>query len=343
MNQSTEVTGRTSAPNHPAVAPWLLILFLIVLLGGGGYLGWYFWSQSQAKKVVPVPATVGTKTYTNNEIGFKFDYPGDWTVTPIKPDLGDNALLTVEVSKTAIASNAVGDISIRIYPNLIPTLNDASQNQNLITLSDFLNKAKYPDDTLMHSHVLPETIAGKSGFTASSTNDTVKGLIYFFQLDNGKTFEIIDSAQNAQTSAIILSLKLLTSTSSASTGAPLTYTNEPYKFTLTFPATWVGYKMKPVEFSDSLKTYYINVLTTDKNFTGDSTASAGFFSPFAITVYTLDQWAKIAASEGPKDTLIAKTAKNAFGWSHANGTPPADFGAKEADIAGIIASFKTTE
>lgn len=130
------------------------------------------------------------------------------------------------------------------------------------------------------------------------------------------------------------------STSSTTTAAAdLTYTNSKYGFTLTFPATWKGYKMKEATIEGATATYYINVPSTDKSATGDSTADAGYFSPFVIGVYTLDQWAAVEAIDGPKDTLIIKNDTYAFAWSQANGVPPSDWN-KSADIKKIIASFK---
>ena len=129
------------------------------------------------------------------------------------------------------------------------------------------------------------------------------------------------------------------SASTSTTTTDQTYTNSPYGFTLTFPASWKGYKMKEANFPDSVITYYINIPTTDTSATSDETAEAGYYSPFAITVYTLDQWIQVESSDGPKDTLITKNDQYAFGWSQANGVPPADFTDSE-DIKTIIASFK---
>lgn len=130
-----------------------------------------------------------------------------------------------------------------------------------------------------------------------------------------------------------------TTTETATTSGNLTYTNDKYGFTLTFPSTWTGYKMKEATLTDSVITYYINVPTTDKTAVAGSTSDAGYYSPFAITVYTLAQWTTVENAEGPKDTLITKNTQYAFGWNQANGTPPSDW-TKGADIKTIIASFK---
>lgn len=117
------------------------------------------------------------------------------------------------------------------------------------------------------------------------------------------------------------------------------YSNDKYDFTLTFPSAWKDYKIKEAKFEGEEATYYINMPTTDSTATGDSTADTGYFSPFAISVYTLDQWNQIAGLDAPIGTLITKNDTYAFVWSHANGEPPNDW-TKENDINTIIASFK---
>ncbi len=191
-------------PKQPLVSPWLLVTFIIVLLGGGGYLGWYFWNQSQSKTTTETPVTT--------------------TTTP----------------------------------------------------------------------------------TATTTTPT----------NNSATTK-----------------------PAATTASALDYTNSTYGFTVTFPTGWEGYKMKEANIAGATMTYYINIPTKDTAATGDSTAEAGYYSPFAISVYTLAQWAAVETSEGPKDTLITKNTTYAFGWSQANGIPASDF-TKSSDIATIIASFK---
>lgn len=129
-----------------------------------------------------------------------------------------------------------------------------------------------------------------------------------------------------------------TKTTETTTTGNLTYTNDKYGFTLTFPATWKGYKFKEANIAGAIVTYYVEVPTTDKTFTGDSLQDAGYYSPFVITVMTLAQRDALNP-EGPNDQLITKNSQYAFGWSQANGTPPSDW-TKDADINTIIASFK---
>lgn len=130
-------------------------------------------------------------------------------------------------------------------------------------------------------------------------------------------------------------------TSTTQDSTDLTYTNSTYGFTLTFPASWKGYKFKEASYEGSTITYYAQIPSSDTmvNSAG-MTNDSGYYSPFAITVYTLAQWDNMQNSEGPNETLITKNDKYAFVWSQANGMPPSDIGTKLDDIKAIIASFK---
>lgn len=133
-----------------------------------------------------------------------------------------------------------------------------------------------------------------------------------------------------------------TSTPSTTPSTDLTYSNPTYGFTMTFPATWKGYKFKEANFEGSTITYYVEVPSTDSNSkTAGTTNDAGYYSSFAITVYTLAQWQDLQNSEGAiMATKITQNDKYVFTWSQANGVPATDFGSKSDDIKTIIVSFK---
>lgn len=169
-------------------------------------------------------------------------------------------------------------------------------------------------------------------------------LAWYLLLGPGKTTEVITPITTPTTTTKTTTTTTPATTGSSTTTTPvattdLTYSNTKYGFTLTFPASWKGYKMKEASFEDATVTYYINVPTTDESATGDVTADAGYYSPFAISVYTLNQWSEVEKIDGPKGILIVKNNTYAFAWSQANGVPPSDWN-KSADIKTIIASFK---
>ena len=140
------------------------------------------------------------------------------------------------------------------------------------------------------------------------------GFYYYFAIYRQKSISATPTPTS--TPALTSSAKVSPS-ASASASTSLIYANSTYGFTLTFPASWAGYKMKEKVFVDSVITYYINIPTTDETAIATDSNDAGYDSPFAITVYTLAQWDALQTQEGPIDTLIAKNATYAFGWSQA--------------------------
>jgi hypothetical protein len=128
-------------------------------------------------------------------------------------------------------------------------------------------------------------------------------------------------------------------TPATTTPTSIAYSNSQYGFSMTLPATWENYKIKTATFDGEVATLYFEMPTTDSS-PVSSTNDKGYYSPFAIGIYTPAQWATIQNEGGPSDTLIKQTSKYVFAWSHANGIPPTDW-TKDGDISSIIASFKT--
>lgn len=67
------------------IAPWLLVVFAIVLLGGISYFAWYYFGQkSTTTTVIPTPTTYtesinGWKIYKNESFKYSISIPKDWT------------------------------------------------------------------------------------------------------------------------------------------------------------------------------------------------------------------------------------------------------------------------
>lgn len=220
MNQPQPMAQQVAPvpPKQPLITPWLLIVFIIVLLTGGGYLGWNYYSQSKTTTETPVAVvttpttTATTKTYTNTDYGFTFDYPVTWKAAASTKVKDENWLTDIKVNDENFQPDSQDrpNMDIAIYAKLTPDLNDSGDNQSLTTLQDYLDKAKYADGTLMYKDVAPATIAGKSGYTAIITNDIVSGKFYFVELSDGKILYIIDYDKSIQTAAILASLKFTT-------------------------------------------------------------------------------------------------------------------------------------
>jgi len=95
MDQPQPVEPQPMPQTKPAmIRPWLLIVFLVVILLGGGYLGYYFWQKSQVKTTAPAItdaiSTADWKTYTNDTYKFSFKYPANWEVN--KTEITDSNL-----------------------------------------------------------------------------------------------------------------------------------------------------------------------------------------------------------------------------------------------------------
>ncbi len=100
------------------------------------------------------------------------------------------------------------------------------------------------------------------------------------------------------------------STSSSSSATSSTsddwkvYTNSTYNFTITFTDLWSRYDIAAEKLTGSEYIYWVYVPTTDESYSFDK---PGYVAPIAISVFTLDQWASVSATEGPKPT---KTDEN---------------------------------
>jgi len=122
-----------SAPK-PAVSKWLWIVLIIVILGAGGFFGWYF-LMGPGKKVATTstpttttsttsPSTSTTtnsnttdwKTYTSSTLGFSFKYPTTYATKESTGNLtGDVAGNEVLVGQTANLTDQKS-AHILIYP-----------------------------------------------------------------------------------------------------------------------------------------------------------------------------------------------------------------------------------
>ncbi len=150
---------------------------------------------------------------------------------------------------------------------------------------------------------------------------------------------IVQTAISTPSPEIFLSTPISVSPTPIASSNSKIYANQTYGFSMTFPTGWEGYKMKEMDIPGEIATYYVNLPTKfPASPEGDSTADKGYFSPFVISVYTLDQWNATQKDEGPKDTLIIKNSKYAFAWTHAQWVPE-DF-KNDKDINSIITSFK---
>lgn len=123
--------------------------------------------------------------------------------------------------------------------------------------------------------------------------------------------------------------------------SPLVYENETYGFGLTFKASWAGYKFVEYKNSESttVKTYYICLPTTDKNWDETMTGiPKGYASLFVMGVYTKAEWAEMAGGE----ILPAKLGEgDKYVYTYLPGQAHAtDLASQYGEISQIIKTFE---
>ena len=121
-----------------------------------------------------------------------------------------------------------------------------------------------------------------------------------------------------------------------------TYANTKYGFTLTFPTTWEGYQVSEKNIEESIITYYFWLPTSNKSY---STEYPGYFSLFALSVYTRSQWVQEQAQEGPKCAHINENSQYVFGYMPAQDVPadPTDSIERIQEVSNIISTFQFTK
>lgn len=117
------------------------------------------------------------------------------------------------------------------------------------------------------------------------------------------------------------------------------YQNTAYGFSLTLPGNvWKNYKMLEFTPQDRLATRYLYfaVPTTDTNWR-ETNGEIGYASPFAITVFTLDQWEK-AKNEPLNSNILGQNNKFVFTFSSWQASPR-DLVGTDFNFAQIKSSF----
>ena len=119
------------------------------------------------------------------------------------------------------------------------------------------------------------------------------------------------------------------------------YTNTTYDFSITFTDLWSGYDIEGEKLTGSEYIYWVYVPTTDES---NSFDKPGYVAPIAISVYTLDQWASVSATEGPKPTKTDENKTYILAYSTWQDAPQDLVDAGLADEVTIVAkSAKFTD
>jgi len=111
----------------------------------------------------------------------------------------------------------------------------------------------------------------------------------------------------------------------------LNYTNDQYGFSLNFPASWDGYKIKQREINWGMPAG----TSTSFDFGFDAQDSI-----FNISVLTLSQWSQIQAQEGPKPTFLGSNSSYVFVYDLSQYAANDAMSARRNEVASVVATFK---
>lgn len=177
-------------PEKPkAVAPWLFVVLIIVVLAGIGFFGWNYFqdkkpstintkvSNTKTKVTPPVISSADWKTYTNEQFGYSIKYPADW-VTETTDKCAPSTTTSEYVCSQYIASYKYAQMSgqdlveanPKDSPNGMIIAIEAYSNPKNLSLSDYilgrdgLNHAdsKLQKIVINENEFLKETVDGNS-------------------------------------------------------------------------------------------------------------------------------------------------------------------------------------
>lgn len=233
-----------------AIAPWLLVVFIIVLLGGGGYLVWNYISAKACKSCViqPTPTaltsaneTLGWQTYTNDTYGFSFKYPKTWSIKK-NTTLNANPIIafiqypaSVSIEGYPANGQAIGDITVRTNKKATDLINEELTNLN-----------NQSDSSRMTKDQTEKTINGAPvQILKISNTKPLEGLpydevMYYFE-QNSTTIKLqviaptdVSTKLNKTAENIFETFQFTTSTADWQT-----YKNDGCGYSIQYPQSWI--------------------------------------------------------------------------------------------------------
>lgn len=123
------------------------------------------------------------------------------------------------------------------------------------------------------------------------------------------------------------------------------YANSTFGFELSLPSTWKEYGVSESLYDDegAGRIIYFGLPHQAADKTYDFGFNRYYGSPFALSIFTKDQWQKSQNQEGPKPIKITENDTYVYAYSPGNGI----VGAKgftesqlQTDVKTIVASFK---
>jgi uncharacterized protein YgiM (DUF1202 family) len=125
------------------------------------------------------------------------------------------------------------------------------------------------------------------------------------------------------------------------TANPLVYQNPDYKFEITFPSDWAGYKLFPMTPESGVTAaWYVGLPTKDTAYV-PSGVDKGYANMFALVAYTPAQWATLKASGDPvMSTVAVQNQQWVITYSVPNGIMATDLKKQEAEVPTIVKTIK---
>jgi len=289
---------------------WIIVAAAVVLLFGGA-LSWAYYNEPNdydysnggtlARQKTEVDETADWKTYTNDTYGYSGKYPKDWTFDDKTNASSKIAIIyspTVAAQKKEIQDKnlAVGgpiaEVTIYYYQSAKDL--DGSTQKKYSTLSDAVNDSNFVSsvkETILDGVKAFEGIQSGmyNSYTVLAENNSHIYQIAFNNIDNKD--QLTTTLKNILATFKFASITATSVSSTAATAAWKSYQNTDYGFGLTFTDAWEGYKMKAVDLEGTVKTFYVNIPTTDSNYATETSMSyAGYTAPFAISVINKSEW-----------------------------------------------------
>lgn len=220
MELNEPVNGHENATTSLKV---VLLVFAIVLIGALVYLVQVTYNEPAATETAPsvkdktetaataksdcTEATTDQKAYESTNLGFCFTYPDAWILTDGKGAAEDKRVWYTSVTDKVIPdSDYPGQATVSIYSKVADR---AETEATATTLKGYLDKAAGLSDPLF-TDVKVATIGGKSGYSAKEGPGMFNpgSMHYFLELTDGKILEIQLHYSNANTTALLNSLKV---------------------------------------------------------------------------------------------------------------------------------------
>ncbi len=182
MSQETSPVRKTFTPK------FIGVIVLLLVVGGVAYAGLWFWQKQSSEMMVPIftprNETTNWQTYRNEQYGFEFKYPGDWSVRDLTLGASHDKSIVKFFGAGPISISYDTFFSVIVYSTLLEdeisrqiSLIESNPNQDLVSVSD----ASMFD------------LVGKTIVSRNKTTNESYPTHYFYK--NSRTYSLDDNEQ----------------------------------------------------------------------------------------------------------------------------------------------------